>query len=100
MISAMPLENHLKILFLYPYLNFSRFELNDKTFISFFIVCLFVCAVDTSVTEGEPVEEFPSQYREPGEELGGQYREQEPEDPYREPELPEGFEDGKFNLIH
>ena len=47
-----------------------------------------MCAVDTSVNEGEPVEEFAEQYREP-----------EPEEPYREKELPEGFEDGKFNLI-
>ena len=50
-------------------------------------MCLFVCAVDTDVNEGEPVKEFAEQYREP-----------EPEDPYREQELPEGFEDGKFNL--
>ena len=47
-----------------------------------------MCAVDTGVNEGEPVEEFAEQYREP-----------EPEEPYREQELPEGFEDGKFNLI-
>ena len=54
-----------------------------------FIYCVFVvCAVDTGVSEGEPVEEFAEQYREP-----------EPEEPYREQELPEGFEDGKFNLI-
>ena len=51
-------------------------------------MCLFVCAVDVSVTEGKPVEEFAEQYREP-----------EPEDPYREQELLEGFEDGKFNLF-
>ena len=51
-------------------------------------MCLFVCAVDTGVNEGEPVEEFAKQYREP-----------EPEEPYREQELPEGFEDGKFHLI-
>ena len=49
---------------------------------------LFVCAVDTDVNEGEPVEEFAEQYREP-----------EPEEPYREQELPEGFEDRQFNLI-
>jgi len=47
-----------------------------------------VCAIDTGVNEGEPVEEFAEKYRE-----------LEPEDPYREQELPEGFEDGKFNLI-
>ena len=51
-------------------------------------MCLFVCAIDTSVNEGEPVEEFAKQYREP-----------EPEEPYHEQELPEGFEDGKFNII-
>ena len=49
-------------------------------------MCLFVCAIDTGVNEGGPVEEFAEQYREP-----------EPEEPYREQELPEGFEDGKFN---
>ena len=45
-------------------------------------MCLFVCAVDHGVTEGEPVEEFAEQYREP--EYEGQYREPEPEDPYHE----------------
>jgi hypothetical protein len=34
---------------------------------------------------------------ENAEEFGGQYREPEPEDPYREQRLPEGFEDGKLN---
>ena len=60
-------------------------------------MCLFVRAVDTGVNEGEPVEEFAEQYREP--EPEDPYREQEPEEPYHEQELPEGFEDGKFNLI-
>jgi hypothetical protein len=32
-------------------------------------------------------------------ELGTEYCEQEPEIPNAEPELPEDFEDGKFNLI-
>ena len=54
----------------------------------FFIVCLFVCAVDHGVNEGEPVEEFAEQCCEP-----------ELENEYREQELLEGFEDGKFNLI-
>ena len=90
----MPLENHPKILLPYPYLNFFRFELDDKTFIFFFIVCLFVCAVDHGVNEGEPVDE--------------QYREQVCEDQYRDPELegqyfdqdfPEGFVNGKSNSI-
>ena len=47
-----------------------------------------VVAVADGVIEEENAEEFGDQYREP-----------EPEDPYREQELPEGFEDGKFNLI-
>ena len=51
-------------------------------------MCSFVCVVDTDVNEGESVGEFTEQYRE-----------LEPEEPYREQELPEGFEDGKFNLI-
>ena len=51
-------------------------------------MCLFVCAIDTDVNEREPVEEFAEQYRE-----------LEPEEPYHEQELLEGFEDGKFNLI-
>jgi hypothetical protein len=32
-------------------------------------------------------------------EIGAEYCEQEPEIPNPEPELPEDFEDGKFNLI-
>jgi len=53
-------------------------------------VCLFVCAVDHGVNEGEPVDE--------------PYCEQVNEDPFRDPEpegqdFPEGFEDGKFNPI-
>jgi hypothetical protein len=35
------------------------------------------------------------EYRE--QEFGVEYHEHEPEDPYREQELPEGFEDGKSN---
>jgi hypothetical protein len=37
------------------------------------------------------------EYREP--ELGAKYCEQETRVPNREQELPEDFEDGKFNLI-
>ena len=53
-------------------------------------MCLFVCAVDHGVTEGEPVNE--------------PHCEQENEDQFHDPEpegqdFPEGFEDGKFNLI-
>ena len=55
---------------------------------------MFVCAVDHRVTEEEPVDE---QYHE--QMCEEQYREPEPENEYREQELPDGFEDGKFNLI-
>jgi hypothetical protein len=48
-----------------------------------------VCALADGVNEEE--------YREP--ELGAEYCEQEPEIPNHEQELPEDFEDGKFNLI-
>ena len=51
-------------------------------------MCLFVCALDHGVTEEEPVEKFAEQYREP-----------ELEDPYREQEIPKGFEDSKSNSI-
>ena len=47
-----------------------------------------VIAIADGVTEEENVEEFGDQYREP-----------EPENEYREQELPKSFEDGKFNLI-
>ena len=62
----------------------------DLYFFCVLIVCLFVCAVDHGVTEGEPVNE--------------PYCEQENEDQFRDPEpegqdFPEGFEDGKFNPI-
>ena len=58
---------------------------------------MFVCVVDHSVNEGEPVEEFAEQYCKP--EYAEQYREPEAENEYREQELPEGFEDGKSNLV-
>ena len=55
-------------------------------------LCLFVMraviAVTYGVTEEENAEEFGDQYREP-----------EPKNEYHEQELPEGFEDNKFNLI-
>ena len=60
-------------------------------------MCLFVCVVDHDVNEGEPVEEFAEQHHEPGH--AGEYYEPEPEYPNREQDFPEGFEDGKFNLI-
>jgi len=52
------------------------------------MVCLFVCAVDLGENEGEPVDE---QYREPVNE--DQFCDSEPEGQ----DLPEGYEDGKFN---
>jgi hypothetical protein len=48
-----------------------------------------VCAIADGVNEGG--------YHEP--ELGAEYCEQELEIPNHEQELPEDFEDGKFNLI-
>ena len=54
-------------------------------------VCLSVGPfppVEDGVIEEERTEEYEGQYREP-----------EPEDLYREQELPEGFEDGKSNLF-
>ena len=85
----MPLGIHPKTLLRTPYLMCSRFELNDRSlFFCVLIVCLFVYAVDHGVNEGEPVNE--------------QYCEQVNEDPFHDPEpegqdLPEGYEDGKFN---
>ena len=49
-------------------------------------MCLFVCVVDHGVNEGEPVDE-------------DQFRDLEPEGQCFDQDLPEGFEDGKFNLI-
>jgi hypothetical protein len=48
-----------------------------------------VHAIADGVNEGE--------YHEP--ELGAEYCKEEPEIPNPEPELPEDFEHGKFNLI-
>ena len=57
-------------------------------------MCLFVCAVDPGVTEEEPDDE---QYCEQVWE--DQYRDPKSEGQYLDQDLPEGFEDGKFNLI-
>ena len=54
---AMPIGDRPNILFLSPYINCFRIKLNDKTFVFFLIVCLFVCVVDHGVNEGEPVDE-------------------------------------------
>ena len=55
-------------------------------------MCLFVCAIDHVVNEGEPVDE---QYYEQANE--DQFRDPESEGQYFDQDLPEGFEDGKFN---
>ena len=86
----MLLENGPKILLPSLYLNCSRFELNDKIFIS---LCLLVCVVDHGVNEGEPVDE---QFRERANE--DQFRDPEPKGQYLDQDFSEGFENGKFNL--
>ena len=57
-------------------------------------MCLFLCVVDHRVTEEEPIDE---KYRE--QVCEDQYRDPEPDGQYLDQDLPEGFEDGKFNLI-
>ena len=55
---------------------------------------MFVCVVDHGVNEVEPVDE---QYCEQANE--DQFRDPEPEGQCFDQDLPEGFEDGKFNPI-
>ena len=55
-------------------------------------MCLFVRVVDHGVNKGEPVDE---QYYEPV--IEDQLRDPEPEGQCFDQDLPEGFEDGKFN---
>ena len=86
----MPLEAHPKISLHAPYFMCSRFELNDKSLFLCFDWVFVLCVVDLGVNEEEPVNE--------------PYCEQENEDQFRDPEpegqdIPEGFEDGKFNPI-
>ena len=70
-----------------------QFELNDKSlFFCVLIVCLFACAIDLGVNEGEPINE---QYYEPVSE--DQLHDPKPEGQCFDQDLPEGFEDGKFN---
>ena len=57
-------------------------------------MCLFVCAVDHGVNEVEPIDE---QYHE--QVCEDQYRDPEPKGQYLDQDFPEGFENGKFNLI-
>ena len=58
------------------------------------MVCLFVCVVDRGENEGEPANE---QCCEPVNE--DHLRDPEPEGQCFDQDLPEGFEDGKFNHI-
>ena len=91
----MPLGNRSKILLRIPYLMCFRFELNDKfLFFCVLIVCLFACVINNGVNEGEPVDE---QYCEPANE--DQFRDPVPEGQCFDQDLPEVFEDGKFNPI-
>ena len=57
-------------------------------------MCLFVCDVDHSVNEGEPVDE---QHHE--QVCEDQYHDSEPEVQYLDQDFPEDFANGKFNLI-
>ena len=57
-------------------------------------MCLFVCFVDHSANEGEPVNE---QYYEQVNK--DQFRYPELEGQYLDQDFPEGFENGKFNSI-
>ena len=55
---------------------------------------MLVCVIDHGVKEGEPVDEpYCEQVCE------DQFRDPEPEGQYLDLDFPEGFEDGKFNLI-
>ena len=65
-----------------------------KLLFLFLIVCLFVYVVDHGVNEGEPVDE---QYCEQANK--DQFCNPEPEGQHFDQEIPEGFEDGKFNPI-
>ena len=55
-------------------------------------MCSFECVVDHSVNEGEPVDK---QYCEQANE--DQFRDPKTEGQYFDQDLPEGFEDSKFN---
>ena len=53
-----------------------------------------MCVVDHGVNEGEPVgEQYCEQVNE------DEFRDPEPEGQYLDQDFPEGFENGKFNLI-
>ena len=55
---------------------------------------LFVCVINRGVNEGEPIDD---QYCEQANK--DQFRDPEPEGQYHDQDFPEGFENGKFNLI-
>ena len=94
-IPAMPLRNLPKIFFLPSFLKLFLIRAQRQNVYFFlFTVCLFVCAVEHRVTEEEPIDE---QYRE--QVCEDQYRELEPEGQYLDQDFPEGFANGKFNLI-
>ena len=57
-------------------------------------MCLFVYGVDHVVNEGEPIDE---QYCEQANE--DQFHDPEPKGQYLDQDFPEGFVNGKFNLI-
>ena len=54
-------------------------------------VCLLVCVVDHGINEREPINE--QQVNE------DQFHDPRPEGQYFDQDFPEGFENGKFNLI-
>ena len=88
----MPLGNHPKN---YSYLYILIVSDSSSTIKSLFLFLycvLVVCVVDHGVNEGEPVDE---QYHEKV--CEDQYH--DPEGQYLDQDFPEGFENGKFNLI-
>ena len=90
----MPLENRPEILLLSPYLNCSRFELNDKTFISFFY-CVLACVRHRSRC-GQGRTRRRAVLRAS---LRGPDHDPKPEGQYLDQDFPEGFVNGKFDPI-
>ena len=90
----MPLGNYPKYYSYLPFLILSDSSSTIKPLILFLNCVLFVYVVDHGVNEGEPVDE---QYCKQANE--DQFRDPEPEGQYLDQDFPEGFEDGKFNLI-
>ena len=90
----MPLENRPKILLLSPYLNCFRFKLSDKIFI-FFLDCVLACVRRRSRCERGRTR----RRAVPRASLRGPDHDPEPEGQYLDQDFPEGFVNGKFNLI-